>query len=178
MKWECYRCKYIFEGETPPDVCPSCHTQDSFWLEWFEFKSSLDHPVSKYMRKELYLIDANQNAWEAAKMMKQHNVGSLVVTVDGRPAGIVTERDMLYKITAEDLPAAHVLLHKIMSSPIVTVSAETPLRKALETMDRHNFRRLLVVENGRPLGLITQRSLIGDTLKGAVRTGQVEKPAD
>ena len=130
------------------------------------------------MRKEVYLIDGNENVWEAAKMMKQHNVGSLIVTVEGKPAGIVTERDMLYKITAEDLPPAHVLVRKIMSSPVVTVTPETPLRKALEVMERRNFRRLLVVDNDYPVGLITQRSLIGDTLKGAVRTREVEKPAD
>jgi CBS domain-containing protein len=120
------------------------------------------------MRKELFMVDVNESAWEAARIMKDKKVGSLIVTKEGRPVGIVTERDMLYMVVAEDLPAAHVLLRKVMSSPIVSVTKETPMREAMEIMKSRNFRRLLVTDADQPAGLISMRSIM-DALKASAQ---------
>jgi CBS domain-containing protein len=177
-KWKCYRCGYVTEAETPPDVCPECSAPVSFWIDWSEAITPLDEPVSKYMRRELFTIDLNRSAWDAARMMKEKKVGSLVVTNDGRAVGIVTERDMLYKVVAEDLPAAHVLLRKVMSSPIVSVTTDTPIREAIEIMNSKNFRRLLVTDKGEPVGLISMRSIFTDALKAPPPERQTEAVID
>jgi CBS domain-containing protein len=174
-RWECYSCGYVHDGE-PPESCPKCGR--GFWVAWFEAKSPLGVPVRAYMRTDFPTIDANESAWDAAKLMKEKNTGSLIVTVNREPKGIVTERDMLYKIVAADLPPAHIQVHKIMSTPLITVDAETPIRKALEIMTDRHIRHLLVSDNGKTVGLVTQRAMIGETVKPAGSTSQLEPLID
>lgn len=131
-----------------------------------------------YMRTDFPKIDANENAWAAARLMKEQNTGSLIVTVNGEPKGIVTERDMLYKIVAEDLPPAHIQVHKIMSSPLISVDTDTPIRKALEIMNDRHIRHLLVTEKGKTVGLVTQRAMIGETVKPSGSSPQLESLID
>jgi CBS domain-containing protein len=119
------------------------------------------------MSDKLVTIDGDESALEAARLMKEGRIGSVFVTQDSKPVGIVTERDVLYKIVAEDLPAAHVLLRKIMSSPLVSIENSTSAREAIEIMRQRGFRRLLVVTNGSPAGVITQEDLVTKAFSGA-----------
>jgi len=114
------------------------------------------------MSRELLTIDINSSAWDAARLMREKKTGSVFVTQSGKPVGIVTERDMLYKIVADDLPAAHVLLRKIMSSPLVTVDEGTSVKKALELMQKRNFRRLLITRNGEAAGMVNEYDLFAN----------------
>jgi CBS domain-containing protein len=167
-KWKCYKCGEVYDQESPPDMCTKCNAQVSFWIDWTEAKSPLDEPVSKFMNRELVTIGINNSAWDAAKLMRDKKIGSVFITQNDQPVGIVTERDMLNKIVAEDLPAAHVLLRKIMSSPLVTVSEDTPVRKAIQLMQDRGFRRLLVTgREGRATGMITQFDLAAVALKSS-----------
>jgi CBS domain-containing protein len=163
-KWKCYRCGEVYEQEAPPDLCKNCNAQVSFWIDWTDAKTPLDDPVSKYMSQELVTIDINNNVWQAAKLMKEYKVGSVFVTQNDNPVGILTERDVLYKIVAEDLPSAHVLLRKVMSSPLVSIDGDSPARKAIELMRDKGFRRLLVTNKGKPSGLVTQDDLVSKAL--------------
>jgi CBS domain-containing protein len=159
-KWKCYRCGEVYDQETPPDICKKCNAPVSFWIDWTDAKTPLDDPVSQYMSPKLVTIDINGSGFEAARLMKDSKVGSVFITQNGTPVGIVTERDVLYKIVAEDLPAAHVLLRKIMSSPLIAVDENSPLRDAMDTMRDKGFRRLLVTSHGKPIGVITQDMLV------------------
>lgn len=113
------------------------------------------------MTPEILTIDINSSAWDAARLMREKKTGSVFVTLAGKPVGIVTERDMLYKIVADDLPAAHVLLRKIMSSPLVSVEDDTPVIKAVELMQERNFRRLLITRKGEAVGMVNEYDLFG-----------------
>ncbi len=154
----------MYEQDTPPDICKNCNAQVSFWIDWTEAKTPLDDPISKYMSRDLVTIDINKSVWEAARLMKESKVGSVFVTKNGTPVGILTERDVLYKIVAEDLPSAHVLLRKVMSSPLVSIEEDAPARKAIELMRDKGFRRLLVTNYGKPSGLVTQDDLVSKAL--------------
>ncbi len=148
----------------PPDSCTKCNANVSFWIDWTEARTPLEDPVRLYMSQELVTIDINENAWTASRLMKERKVGSVFVSQNGNPVGIVTERDMLYKIVAEDLPAAHVLLRKIMSSPLVSIDENYSVRQALEMMRDKGFRRLLVTSKGKPIGVVTQQDLAVNAL--------------
>jgi CBS domain-containing protein len=163
-KWKCYRCGEVYDQEAPPDICKNCNAEVSFWIDWTDAKTPLDDPVSKYMTRELVTIDINNSVWEAAKLMKEYRVGSVFVTQNDNPVGILTERDVLYKIVAEDLPSAHVLLRKVMSSPLVSIDVDSQARKAIELMRDKGFRRLLVTEKGKPAGLVTETDLVEKAL--------------
>lgn len=155
----------MYEQESPPDICKNCNAQVSFWIDWTEANSPLDEPVSKYSTPELITIDINSSVLEAAKLMKEFKVGSVFVTQNENPVGILTERDVLYKIVAEDLLPAHVLIRKVMSTPLISIDEREPTRKAIELMRDKGFRRLLVTNKGKPSGFVTQDELVTKALK-------------
>ncbi|HZW56384.1 MAG TPA: CBS domain-containing protein [Nitrososphaerales archaeon] len=168
-KWKCYRCGTVYDQEAPPDICANCNAAVSFWIDWTEAKTPLEDPVGKYMNRQIVMIDINNSAWEAAKLMREKNAGCVFVTNGGQPVGIVTERDILYKIVADGLPAAHVLLRKIMSTPLVSVEEVAPIRKAMSLMKEGGFRRLLVLgERGKAVGMISQQDLLDAALQSTV----------
>jgi CBS domain-containing protein len=170
-KWECYRCNYIFEGDAPPEECPSCHYSLTFWLEHAEQKPP---SVKDFVRPSILEIDVNESAWEAAKIMRDRDATSILVLINDQPAGIVTEKDILYKIAAEDLPASKVMLKKIMSSPIVTISSDAPLTEAIKLMAKHHIRRLLVTQNGKAMGMLSQRSIIGGSFRATINDEELK----
>jgi malate dehydrogenase (oxaloacetate-decarboxylating) len=120
----------------------------------------LDAPVEKFMRRTLYFCDPNDTCDKAAAIMQEQNVGSVFVAEEGIPLGIVTERDMLRKLLGQGLDPAVVKLSEIMSSPVTSVAPNTKVRRALEIMAHNGFRRLLVMDDDQPVGIIAQRFTI------------------
>jgi len=163
-KWECYRCSYVFEGESTPEECPNCHYSLTFWVEHVDETPAT---VRTFVKTDALSIDVNESAFDAARKMREQGVGNVLITVKGVPVGIVTERDILNKVAAEDLPASKVLVRKIMSSPLITVTADTPLSEAIKTMAKHHIRTLFVTDDGKPMGLLNQRAIIGDQFRVA-----------
>ena len=161
-KWECYRCGHVFEGDKTPDECPNCHYSLTFWLEKAETKVTT---VRNFVKTDPLKIDANESVLSAAKKMREHNLGNVLVLVKGEPVGIVTERDILNKIAADNLVPASIPVRKIMSSPLLSVTADTPLTDAVKIMANHKIRTLFVTDNGKPMGLLNLRSIIGDQFR-------------
>ena len=77
--------------------------------------------VNQIMRKSILTIDSSVPAYEAAKMMEELNVGSLVVAENNVPVGIITYRDFAIKITAHSYPR-DTPIRRIMSTPLVVIS--------------------------------------------------------
>lgn len=127
------------------------------------------------MRANLLKLDVNESAWEAARLMKEKDAGSVLITIDGVVEGIVTERDILYKVAAEDLPASKVLLKKIMTGPIISTTSDTPITEAMKLMAKHHIRRLVVMENARPVGMLGLRSIAGGSFRAAHSTSDSDK---
>jgi len=170
-KWECYRCSYVFEGDSTPEECPNCHYSLTFWIEHVEERPST---VRIFVKTDPLTIDTNESAYDAARMMRENGEGNVLITVKGAPVGIVTERDILNKVAAEDLPASKVLVRKIMSSPLITVAADTLLSEAIRLMAKHHIRTLVVTDNGELIGLLNQRAIIGDQFRVARKAGEEE----
>ena len=161
-KWECYRCGHIFEGERTPDECPNCHYSLTFWLEKAEASVTT---VRNFVKTDPLKIDANESVLRAAEMMREKNLGNILVLVNGVPVGIVTERDVLNKVAAGDLLPSSIPVRKIMSSPMVSVTADTPLADAVKLMASRGIRTLFVTDGGKPLGLLNMRSIVGDQFR-------------
>lgn len=86
---------------------------------------------------------------QVARMMVQHNCGEIpVIDRANRPVGVVTDRDIVCRSVAEsENPIAHTA-GSVMSAPVVTVSPETRLEDVVEVMQRHQIRRVPVVDGG------------------------------
>jgi glycosyltransferase involved in cell wall biosynthesis/CBS domain-containing protein len=93
-------------------------------------------------------------------LMAKENVGSIVVVENSQPVGIVTEKDMLYRVLKAGKNLELTLVKDVMSEPLVTIEAERTIADALETMHRHNIRRLIVTREGALVGLTTERRLL------------------
>ena len=91
----------------------------------------------------------------AAKLMSERGVGSIVIVKSRRPVGILTERDLLMKVVAEDLKASKVKVGEVMSSPVITVGPDADVVEAAKLMVKNRIRRLPVVEGGELVGIVT-----------------------
>jgi CBS domain-containing protein len=115
--------------------------------------------VSDFMRKKLETIEESASVQEAAKKMKDKNVSSLVVVdVDGKPQGLVTERDLVRKVCINDVRTSTVTNKEIMSSPLITIDSSSSSSEAADLMLLHNVRHLLVIDKhniDKPIGMIT-----------------------
>jgi len=116
------------------------------------------------MRNKLETIEEIASVKDAANMMKDKNVSSLVVVGgNGKPQGLVTERDLVRKVCINDGPAATVTNKQIMSSPLITIDSISSPSVAADMMLQNNVRHLLVVNNddksslNKPIGIITPR---------------------
>jgi CBS domain-containing protein len=117
--------------------------------------------VADIMKKKLETIEEVASIQQTAKKMKEKNVSSLVVVdANDRPQGLVTERDLARKVCINNVPANAVTNKEIMSSPLITISADSSPSVAADMMLQHNVRHLLVVDknnltNTRPVGMVT-----------------------
>src|SRR5919201_6316017 len=115
--------------------------------------------INSIMRKQLETIDGIASVQQAARKMKDKNVSSLVVIDEnGKPQGLVSERDLVRKVCTTDVPISAVTNKEIMSSPLITISSRSSPSEAADMMLQHNVRHLLVVDNdnvNKPIGIIT-----------------------
>jgi CBS domain-containing protein len=118
--------------------------------------------ISDIMRKKLETIEEMASVQEAAKKMKDKDVSSLlVVDTNGKPQGLVTERDLARKVCINDVHTSTVTNKEIMSSPLVTINAASSPSIAADMMLQNNVRHLLVVDEkdnaNKPVSIITPR---------------------
>lgn len=115
--------------------------------------------VRDIMNKKVITIDRDKTAQDAAKMMAQHEVGSLVVVSDGKPVGIVTERDLVRKVCTTDTLSNKIPLTEIMSSPVISADPDLPIETAVQRMFNNKIRRLVILDNDKLVGIITVSDL-------------------
>ena len=106
---------------------------------------------------------------EIAEMMRERNVGSVVLIEEQRPVGFLTDRDLTVSVLADGRDLGdHAADHA--SSPVITASAEMQVEEAAELMVRHGVRRLVIVDGSRLTGILTLDDI-------ASRTGDHELAA-
>jgi CBS domain-containing protein len=93
--------------------------------------------------------------------MKHEGLGSLAVVVDGRPVGIVTDRDLVLETLGNRLDPGSVTVEEIASRPLISVDQNAPVREAVRMIRRHAIRRLPVVdEEGDLVGIVAADDLL------------------
>lgn len=103
-------------------------------------------------------INDNPSALDVAKLMAKHRIGSIVV-IEGnnkKPVGIVTERDIIKKVSAQNKSADQVAVRHIMSSPLITVKSIDSVDTAADTIAENKIKRLVVLEqDGSMVGILS-----------------------
>jgi len=114
---------------------------------------------------DLWSIDAEEPVLAAIQIMADRSVGALPVTRDGKLVGVVSERDYARKVILLGRSSAETAVWQIMSSPVVTVAPDAPVRECMEIMTGRRIRHLPVVEaGGAMVGMIS----IGDLVRAVM----------
>jgi len=109
---------------------------------------------------ELITIDGGSTIKEAAEVMLEHGIGSIVVTQDGKPAGIVTKSDLLSRVIVECRDPRDCKVRAVMSTPLISVEKDTPILEAMRIMKNKKIRRLLISDGVRFVGIVSETDMV------------------
>jgi CBS domain-containing protein len=119
----------------------------------------MDELVRDIMTKNVVTIASDKTALDAAKLMAEKGISSLIVVKNGNPEGIITERDFIRKICAKELQVAQIKVINIMSKIQTIAEPDTPIEVAVQRMVNRRIRRLPILQDGRVVGIITVTDL-------------------
>ena len=115
--------------------------------------------VQDIMTKDVVAVDENMTALDAARLMTEKGIGSLIIEKDHAPVGIISERDFVKKICLKDMQPSTINVGSIMSKIQTYASPDTPVDVAVQRMVNHKIRRLPVISDGKVIGIITVTDL-------------------
>lgn len=114
--------------------------------------------IREVMTKDPITLPADRPVLEAARCMRDSDIGDVIVVEGDRVTGMLTDRDIVVRVLAEGRDPAKTKLAEVATKNLATVAPDDSVEDAIRLMREHNIRRLPVVENGRPMGVVT----IGD----------------
>ncbi|UCH02746.1 MAG: CBS domain-containing protein [Candidatus Bathyarchaeota archaeon] len=120
----------------------------------------LSLPVQTNMRRMSPTISPSDSVSLAVNEMVKNNIGAVIVVIDSKPVGIITERDVLGKVVQPLKDMDQTLVKDVMSEPIILIEANRSIKEALDLMHKHSIRRLAVTKDSALIGLITERRLL------------------
>jgi CBS domain-containing protein len=112
------------------------------------------------MTSNVHTADRKEILFDVTTRMAQHNIGAVVVTKDGVPVGIFSERDLLKRVTYRDISLHSCHIGEVMTPKISTCGPDESLDEINEMMKKYRHRHLVVMEDGKMLGIISVRDLV------------------
>jgi CBS domain-containing protein len=117
--------------------------------------------VLRRKEREVYTISAKQTVYEALQVMASKNIGALLVTSEGRLAGIISERDYARNVVLKGKSSQHTPVGEVMVTPVVFVTPSHTVDECMTIMTDFRIRHLPVMEDDQVVGLVS----IGDLVK-------------
>ncbi len=115
--------------------------------------------IRDIMQKNVITIELENSALDAATLLSEKDISFLIIMQEEKPIGLVTERDFLKKVSAENLQPSEISLAEIMSKKFRSVTPSTDIEDAVQKMLNNNIRRLVVLEGEKLVGVVTQTDL-------------------
>ncbi len=119
------------------------------------------------LAQEVVWIGPLESVYEAARKMKEHHVGALLVQIEDTLVGIVSERDYVRKVILDYKTSQQTKVSEIMSQDVVKVAPSDTIDECIDLMRHHHIRHLPVVDRGRPVGIISLRDLFLEVIEEA-----------
>ena len=117
--------------------------------------------IRDIMEKNVVTIEDGKTALDAAKLISEKDVSFLVIMKNNIPIGVLSESDFVKRLAANDKKASIVIVSEIMSSNFRWVEPETEIEDAIQKMLNSNIRRLVILDDNKLFGVITQTDLTG-----------------
>ena len=121
--------------------------------------------VEEFMSQPPLTVDSETSVADACKLMGEKHIGSILVSSKGVVKAIFTERDLMSRVLPEKKALAKVSVGAYASSPLIIVSASADVKEAARIMAEMKVRRLVVVRDGKPIGVFTAADLAKATGK-------------
>lgn len=115
--------------------------------------------VSEIMSRNVAIVPDDATVAEAAEIMTLRKISCVVVTDDGEAVGVLTQKDVLKRVIALQRDPARVRMPEVMSSPVMNISAHCSVFSASKMMEEMNIRRLVVMDDKRLHGVVTQSDI-------------------
>ena len=117
--------------------------------------------VKDIMSRPVRTVFEKDTIEQVAKLMAANDVGSIIVTNNkGNPVGLITEKDIVKRVTALNRLPREVKAEEVMSHPVFTTNPEADIKEAAESMRDHKIRRLVVMEMGKMIGIISSKDIV------------------
>ncbi len=131
----------------------------------------LTKPVAQYMTKDVLVLNQKTPTSDAARVLQHYERDDIIVTDDtNQPTGIVTDEDILNKVSDVTVYAESTTLRDIMSTPLITISERSTIQDALHKMRDNGIRKLPVISRKNEVVGIILQSTIADIIRGATAT--------
>jgi len=117
----------------------------------------------KEVMKSVKTISSDSTVKEAASLMNRYGIGCLVVVDSKKVRGIVTERDILKKVTAENKLPSKVFVDDIMTSKVITINSDSLIDDAVYLMIKNKIKKLPVLENNELVGILTSTDIVANS---------------
>ncbi|OQW49192.1 MAG: hypothetical protein A4S09_03755 [Proteobacteria bacterium SG_bin7] len=122
--------------------------------------------VGEIMSKNVETILPDTPIFEAVKILKNKNIGSLVIVENSKILGIFTERDLAYRVVAEEIDYKNTSVSSVMTKPVVTVAEDTSIEDAYLLTATRNIRHLPVVDKAnRLIGMTGAKDILAEVLQ-------------
>ncbi len=119
--------------------------------------------VHNIMVRNPIVAGLDTSALELAKIMTTNRIGSVIITDDDKPVGIVTERDLVRRVLSEGLDSATIRASSICSKPVISCSEFADLDDVVDIMRDYNIRRIVVIDDDQMLvGILTYDDLVAN----------------
>jgi CBS domain-containing protein len=116
-------------------------------------------------QKKFFTASPEESVSSVSMRMASRNIGAVLVVSEGLLAGIFTERDAVFRVIAKGLDPAKTPLLDVMTAKPLTLGPEQSFGHALLLMQEKGFRHLPVIENGRPIGIVSARNAMDPDLE-------------
>ncbi|MEM3730247.1 MAG: CBS domain-containing protein [Candidatus Bathyarchaeia archaeon] len=117
--------------------------------------------VRDVMSSPVITIEENEPVNRAAELMEKHGLGCIIVTSrDGKPLGIITEKDIVARVVAKNLKPDSIKAGEVMTAPLITIEPDVTISEAARRMSRLNIRRLGVIYKGQLIGLLSSKDIL------------------
>jgi CBS domain-containing protein len=116
--------------------------------------------VSDIMVKDPVVVKPDTPCGKIAQIMKNRKIGSVVIVEKGKPVGIITERDLVHRVMAEEKDQDKCYADQVATKPVIAVSIHADVEMVVDIMNDYGIRRLVVVDNDdKIVGIVTTDDL-------------------
>ena len=120
--------------------------------------------VGDIMTRDVKVVRPDSSVKEVVAVMNRFNIGSIVVVQDGRPVGVISERDILRRVVEPCLSPEALTAGQVMTSTVYTICETASMDEAAELMAEKKIRKIPVTKKGRLVGIVTYTDIVTKVL--------------